>query len=65
MSRGQSNRHLRTQAQRKDLTKLAVRRGSYLRGYVYAFIASFAPALTRAIVEEALANPTEAADYAL
>lgn len=48
-----------------NLTKLAVRRGSYLRGYVYAFIASFAPALTRAVVEEALANPTEAPDYAL
>ena len=37
-----------------NLTKLAVRRGSYLRSYVYAFIASFAPTLTREVVEQAL-----------
>jgi LysR family transcriptional regulator, cys regulon transcriptional activator len=37
-----------------NLTRLAVRRGSYLRGYVYAFIQSFAPTLTRAVVEQAL-----------
>ena len=37
-----------------NLTRLAVRRGSYLRGYVYAFIESFAPTLNRAIVEKAL-----------
>ena len=36
-----------------NLTKLAVRRGSYLRGYVYAFIESFAPTLTRAAVDTA------------
>jgi LysR family transcriptional regulator, cys regulon transcriptional activator len=36
-----------------NLTKLAVRRGSYLRGYVYAFIESFAPTLTRAAVDAA------------
>ncbi|MDM0018761.1 CysB family HTH-type transcriptional regulator [Variovorax saccharolyticus] len=35
-------------------TKLAVRRGNYLRTYVYAFIESFAPTLSRAVVEEAL-----------
>ncbi len=35
-------------------TKLAVRRGSYLRNYVYSFIESFAPTLTRAVVDEAL-----------
>ena len=35
-------------------TKLAVRRGSYLRGYVYAFIESFAPTLSREAVEKAL-----------
>jgi len=35
-------------------TKLAVRRGNYLRAYVYAFIESFAPTLSRAVVEEAL-----------
>lgn len=37
-----------------NLTKLAVRRGTYLRGYVYAFIESFAPTLTRTVVEQAL-----------
>lgn len=37
-----------------NLTKLAVRRGSYLRSYVYAFIESFAPTLNRALVEETL-----------
>ena len=39
-----------------NLTKLAVRRGSYLRAYVYAFIESFAPTLPRAAVEEALGS---------
>jgi len=37
-------------------TKLAVRRGNYLRAYVYAFIESFAPTLPRAVVEQALAG---------
>ncbi len=35
-------------------TKLAVRRGSYLRGYVYSFVESFAPTLTREVVERTL-----------
>ncbi|MEJ8845623.1 CysB family HTH-type transcriptional regulator [Variovorax rhizosphaerae] len=39
-----------------NLTKLAVRRGSYLRGYVYAFIESFAPTLTRSVVDQALSD---------
>ena len=39
-----------------NLTKLAVRRGTYLRGYVYAFVESFAPMLTRSIVEQALGS---------
>ncbi|MFT4192430.1 MAG: CysB family HTH-type transcriptional regulator [Comamonas sp.] len=38
-----------------NLTKLAVRRNAFLRGYVYDFITSFAPPLTRSIVEQALA----------
>jgi len=38
------------------LTKLAVRRGSYLRGYVHAFIESFAPTLPREVVEKALGD---------
>lgn len=37
-----------------NLTKLAVRRGSYLRSYVYAFIESFAPMLNRTLVEKTL-----------
>lgn len=39
-----------------NVTRLAVRRGTYLRGYVYAFIESFAPTLRRAVVEQALAG---------
>ena len=39
-----------------NLTRLAVRRGAWLRGYVYAFIEAFAPTLTRAVVERALAG---------
>lgn len=47
-----------------NLTRLAVRRGSYLRGYVYAFIESFAPTLNRAIVEKALQDESgDRADY--
>jgi LysR family cys regulon transcriptional activator len=37
-------------------TKLALRRGVFLRGYVYDFIALFAPALDRASVDAALAG---------
>ena len=37
-------------------TRLALRRGVFLRGYVYAFIALFAPALDRAAVDAALAG---------
>jgi LysR family cys regulon transcriptional activator len=44
-----------------NLTKLAVRRGSYLRKYVYAFIESFAPTLTREVVEEAVGAEAAAA----
>ena len=35
-------------------TRLAIRRGAFLRGYVYDFIARFAPALDRATVNAAL-----------
>lgn len=38
-----------------NVTRLAVRRGAYLRSYTYDFIAQFAPALTRTAVDEALA----------
>jgi LysR family cys regulon transcriptional activator len=46
-----------------NLTKLAVRRGSYLRAYVYAFIESFAPTLSRAVVEKTLSNEPSGASY--
>jgi len=36
-------------------TRLAVRRGSFLRNYVYAFIEAFAPTLTREAVDGAIA----------
>jgi LysR family cys regulon transcriptional activator len=38
-----------------NMTRLGIRRGTYLRAYVYAFIESFAPPLTRAVVDRALA----------
>jgi LysR family cys regulon transcriptional activator len=37
-------------------TRLAIRRGTFLRGYVYDFIHRFAPALDRAAVDAALAG---------
>jgi len=37
-----------------NTTRVALKRGAYLRGYVYDFIHSFAPTLTRAVVERAL-----------
>jgi LysR family cys regulon transcriptional activator len=37
-----------------NMTRLAIRRGSYLRDYVYDFITTFAPPLTRARVLAAL-----------
>ena len=41
-----------------NLTRLAIRRGTWLRGYVYAFIEAFAPTLTRDAVEQALSGET-------
>ncbi len=38
-------------------TRLALRRGVFLRGYIYDFIALFAPALDRATVDAALSGP--------
>jgi len=35
-----------------NLTRLAVRRGSQLRDYVYDFITTFAPPLTRSLVQQ-------------
>jgi LysR family cys regulon transcriptional activator len=42
-----------------NLTRLAIRRGTWLRGYAYAFIEAFAPTLTRGAVEKALAAAPE------
>ncbi len=38
-----------------NLTRLAIRRGSWLRGYTYQFIESSVPTLTRDAVEQAMA----------
>lgn len=35
-------------------TKIGIRRGTFMRGYMYDFLARFAPHLTRDLVEEAL-----------
>ena len=40
-----------------NMTRLAIRRGAYLRDYVYDFIAGFAPPLTKALVQRALNSP--------
>jgi LysR family cys regulon transcriptional activator len=39
-----------------NMTRLAVKRGAFLRGYVYEFIRSFAPPLTRDLVDRAMAT---------
>src|SRR4051794_17294904 len=44
-----------------NLTRLAIRRGTFLRGYVYDFIETFASPLDRQVVEKAMAAPHEAA----
>ena len=40
-----------------NMTRLAIRRGSYLRRYVFDFIETFASPLTRSVVEQALTAP--------
>ena len=42
-----------------NMTRLAVRRGAWLRGYAYAFIEGFAPTLTREVVQRALEGEAE------
>jgi LysR family cys regulon transcriptional activator len=44
-------------------TRLALRRGVYLRGYVYDFITRFAPALDRAAIDAALARRDDVQDH--
>jgi LysR family cys regulon transcriptional activator len=40
-----------------NMTRVALRRGSFLRSYVYDFIATFASPLTRELVDKCLAEP--------
>jgi LysR family cys regulon transcriptional activator len=44
---------------RTNTTRIAVRRGGYLRGFVYDFIQQFAPHLTRTVVEQAMAGTAD------
>lgn len=44
-----------------NMTRLAFRRGAFLRGYAYGFMETFAPPLTREVVEQAVRQSTEAA----
>ena len=40
-----------------NMTRIGLKRGTYLRDYTYAFIETFAPPWTRALVEGALSTP--------
>jgi LysR family cys regulon transcriptional activator len=40
-----------------NTTRVAIKRGAYLRGYVFDFIRTFAPTLTPELVQRALASP--------
>lgn len=42
-----------------NMTRLGIKRGSWLRDYAYDFIATFAPPLTRQLVNKALADASE------
>jgi len=42
-----------------NTTRVAIRRGAYLRGYTYAFLELFSPQLTRKLVDTALAGKAE------
>ncbi len=44
-----------------NVTRIGIRRGAYLRGFAYDFIAMFAPHLTREVVDAAMAAPRSAA----
>lgn len=43
-----------------SVTKIGFRRGTFLRGFMYDFIQTFAPHLTRSVVEEAYQRHTKA-----
>jgi len=42
-----------------NMTRIAFRRGVFLRGYVYSFIETFAPTLTRLVVEQSMRSTSE------
>jgi DNA-binding transcriptional LysR family regulator len=44
---------------KSNTTRIAIRRGAYLRGYAYAFIELFSPQLSREVVDAALAGKGE------
>jgi LysR family cys regulon transcriptional activator len=44
---------------KSNTTRIAIRRGAYLRGYAYAFIELFSPQLSRAAIDAALAGKGE------
>jgi DNA-binding transcriptional LysR family regulator len=44
---------------KSNTTRIAIRRGAYLRGYAYAFIELFSPQLTREVIDAALAGRGE------
>ena len=52
------DRHLRVIDARQlfevNLTRLALRRGAWLRGYAFRFIETFVPTLTPQVVQQAL-----------
>ena len=39
-----------------NLSRIALKEGAYLRGYVYTFIELLSPSLSRKMVEQALAG---------
>jgi LysR family cys regulon transcriptional activator len=44
---------------KSNMTRVAIRRGAYLRGYAYAFIELFSPQLSRKLIDTALAGKGE------
>jgi LysR family cys regulon transcriptional activator len=49
----------------QNVTHLAVKRGSLLRGYVYRFITLFAPTLERQMVEKLFTASSSDSSYQL
>jgi len=47
---------------RSSTTRVAIRRGAFLRGYAYAFMELFAPQLTKSVIDRAMAGEAEEYD---